>query len=469
MNRNRSLFLLMTVVMVFTAIWQACSTKEQGTVVPEHKLPDTLRVGTLYSPTSFFLYRGDTLGYEYERIKDFAADKGIALKVTVETNIQNLIELIQDHKVDVLAYEIPVTAEYNQHVLHCGETNTTYQVLVQPKRSRMIRNVTQLINKDIYVEAGSKYESRLKNLDSEVGGGIRIHAIDNDTLSTEDLIEQVSKGIIPYTIVDSDIARLNQTYYNNIDVNMEVSFPQRSSWAVNINDDWLADSIDTWSRSEKTQLITEDLTKRYFEVSKNGGSMNTAPHNSGTSPHIYVLHPGDLSPYDSLFRANGNGTRFGWQFLAAIAKVESNFNPDVVSWAGARGLMQIMPSTARLYGYDPDDIFDPDISVKAAVRTLRDLDNFFAPYISNPIERRKFVLAGYNAGSGHILDAIKLAEKYEKNPTIWYGNVEEALIWKSNEKYYSDPVCRYGYFRADQTVNYVHKVEDYYTQYQFKR
>lgn len=455
-------------------LWQACSTRENNVVAPEHQLPDTLRVGTLYSPTTFFLYRGDTLGYEFERIRDFAADKGIHVQVTAVTNIQTLIKLIKERKVDVLACEVPVTAEFNQHVLHCGETNTTYQVLVQPKRGRMIRNVTQLVNKDIYVEAGSKYESRLRNLDSEVGGGIRIHAISSDTLSIEDLIEQVSKGIIPYTIVDSDIARLNQTYYSNIDVNMEVSFPQRSSWAVNISDTWLADSIDTWSRSEKTQLITEDLTKRYFEVSKNGGTMTADGHAipNSSSHHSfgnYVQHAGDLSPYDSLFRANGYATRFGWQFLAAIAKVESNFNPDAVSWAGARGLMQIMPSTGRLHGYSPDDLFDPAISVKAAVLTLRNLDDFFAPYISNPVERRRFVLAGYNAGAGHILDAIKLAEKHGKNPNVWYGNVEEALIWKSNEKYYSDPVCRYGYFRADQTVNYVHKVEQHYNQYQFKR
>jgi membrane-bound lytic murein transglycosylase F len=467
MMRRFSFTALLFTTLAYVMLWQACTTKENTIVAEPHRLPDTLRVGTIYSPTTFFLYRGDTLGYEYERICDFAADKGIKVDVTAVTNIQALIKLIQDHKVDVLAYEIPVTAEYNQHVLHCGETNTTYQVLVQPKRSRMLRDVTQLINKDVYVEAGSKYESRLRNLDSEVGGGIRIHAISSDTLSTEDLIEQVSKGIIPYTIVDSDIARLNQTYYSNIDVNMEVSFPQRSSWAVNINDDWLADSIDDWSRSEKTQLITEDLTKRYFEVSKNGGTQYSGHHSNASHGH-FTLHAGDISPYDSLFKANSYASSYGWQFLAAIAKVESDFNPDVVSWAGARGLMQIMPSTAKLYGFNPDDIFDPEISVKAAARTIKDLDNLFAGYIQNPMERRRFVLAGYNAGAGHILDAIKLAEKYDKNPNIWYGNVEEALIWKSNEKYYSDPVCRYGYFRADQTVNYVRKVEDYYNKYQFK-
>ena len=108
-----------------------------------YKLPDTLRVGTLYSPTSFFIYRGDTLGYDYDRICDFAKDKKIALKFTLAHSMQSLLQLVKDDQVDVLAYEIPITAEFNEEVLHCGETNTTYQVLVQRKGRHRITNVTQ--------------------------------------------------------------------------------------------------------------------------------------------------------------------------------------------------------------------------------------------------------------------------------------------------------------------------------------
>lgn len=429
----------------------------------QHSLPDTLKVGTLYSPTSFFIYRGDTLGYDYERICDFATDKKVVLQFHVAQNMQSLLQLIEKRQVDILAYEIPVTAEFNEKVLHCGETNTTYQVLVQPKGKRLLNNVTQLVGKDIYVEKDSKYESRLHNLNSEIGGGINIHAIESDTLNIEDLVEQVSNGKIPLTIVDSDVAKINKTYYHNIDISLDVSFPQRSSWAVHSNDDWLADSIDAWSTSQRTLLYSEDLSNRYFEQDKRAKSQRGNYDNTK-----YQKHEGDISAFDSLFKSYATMSPYDWTLLAAIAKTESDFNPNDVSWAGARGLMQIMPGTARGYGIDPNSLYDPETSVKAAVKELNVLDSYFRKYVPNKEERMKFVLASYNAGRAHIVDAIKLAEKYDKNPQEWYGNVEECLKWKTSEKYYNDPVCRYGYFRSTETLNYVRMVTERHQRYKYR-
>ncbi|MGN1237735.1 MAG: lytic transglycosylase F, partial [Muribaculaceae bacterium] len=95
--------------------------------------------------------------------------------------------------------------------------------------------------------------------------------------------------------------------------------------------------------------------------------------------------------------------------------------------------------------------------------SIRDLDSFFARRIKDPAERRKFVIAAYNSGMGHVADAIALAQKYGKNPSIWFGNVEEAILWKSNPDFYNDEVCRFGYFRGRQTVAYVKKVLHQYS------
>ncbi len=457
-------WLLYTFFLLLGAVLSTTSCARSTQVVEKkHELPDTLKVGTLYSPTSFFIYRGDTLGYDYERICDFAKDKDLVLKFQVANNMQALLKLIQDKKVDVLAYEIPVTAEFNEKVLHCGETNTTYQVLVQPKSRRKITDVTQLVGKDIYVEKGSKYESRLMNLNSEIGGGIIVHSIISDTINMEDLVEQVSNGKIPLTIVDSDIAKIDRNYYDNIDISLDVSFPQRSSWAVHSNNDWLADSIDAWSTSQRTLLYTEDISNRYFEQNRRSGS-----EHGNFDDSKYVKHSGSISAYDDLFKSYASSSPYDWQLLAAIASTESDFNPNDQSWAGARGLMQIMPGTARGYGFNPDDLFDPEISVRAAVKELNELDSYFRKYVSDKQERLKFVLAGYNSGRAHIIDAIRLAEKYDKNPALWYGNVEEALKWKSNEKYYNDPVCKYGYFRSSETVNYVRIVTEKYERYKYR-
>ena len=70
-----------------------------------------------------------------------------------------------------------------------------------------------------------------------------------------------------------------------------------------------------------------------------------------------------------------------------------------------------------------------------------------------------FVLAAYNSGIGHILDAMALAEKYGKDKYKWEGNVATYLLLKSNEEYYRDPVCKNGYFRGIETYNFVRDVK----------
>jgi membrane-bound lytic murein transglycosylase F len=453
MKERSFLFILATILLLF---WQSCSSYNRGAKVPSHPLPDSIVVGTLYSPTGFFIFRGDTMGYDYDRIQDFVKDKNIKASFKVARSMTALIDMLVKGEVDVLAYSIPNTAEYKKVVLNCGTPEINYQVLVQPKSSHKITDVTQLVGKDVYVEGKSKYESRLKNLDGEIGGGIKIHSINNDTLITEDLIELVSKGKLPLTIVDDNIARLNSTYYNNIDISLKVSFPQRSSWAVSKKDKWLADSIDAWSNSVKAKQQSDVVLKRYFELSKN--------NDFSISP---ISHPkGEISHYDYLFKKYAKSIGWDWRLLAAIACTESGFNSNVVSWSGARGIMQIMPSTGRTYGLNNTNIAQPDANIRAAVHNIKDLNSIFRQKVPYKEDRIKFILAAYNSGAAHIIDAIALADKYNYNPRIWDDNVEQTLLLKSNPKYYNDPVCRWGYFRGRQTVSYVSVVMNHYKNYQ---
>ena len=141
-----------------------------------YNLPDTIIVGTLYSPTSYFLYKGDFMGYNYDMMNRFAADKHIAVRFEVFRSLSAMLEELDSARIDVAAYNVPITAEYKSRVLSCGPENVTTQVLIQPleKGKAAISDVTQLVGKDVYVEKDSKYESRLRNLNNEVGGGINI-------------------------------------------------------------------------------------------------------------------------------------------------------------------------------------------------------------------------------------------------------------------------------------------------------
>ena len=458
-RHNLSVKLIAIAVIITTALSYSCGSKSNTADTGDgNRLPDTLVVGTLYSPTSYFLYKGNIMGYNYDLITRFAKDRKIAVRFEVMRSMSAMLDSLNSSKIDVIAYNIPITAEYNERIEHCGVENITYQVLVQPvkKGGKLITDVTELVGKDIYVEKDSKYESRLHNLNDELGGGLKIHSISRDTIMSEDLIEMVADGEIPLTVVDSDIAKLDHTYYSNIDISLEVSFPQRSAWAVRKNAKWLADSIDSWASQTEIKDTARSLFRHYFETDK---SIKEAEIN------MRLLKKGIISQYDDFFRKYAATIGWDWKLLAAQCYVESSFDPKAVSWAGAKGVMQLMPATARRYGLDSNTVEDPESCIKAATRHISGLDKSLTPYISDKTERNKFILAAYNSGIAHIYDAIALAKKFGRNPHIWNGNVSRTLLMKAHPEYYNDPVCKYGYFRGTQTVKYVDEVMRIYHLY----
>lgn len=414
--------------------------------------PDTLRVATLYSPASYFIYRDEEMGYDYSLAKSLTQEKGLVMDLSVAPSLPAAIRWLDSGAVDMIAYEVPVTLEYKEQVLHCGPVNETSQVLVQPRGKERVKDVTELVGRDIYVEEGSKYHQRLVNLNEELGGGILIHTVDRDTLITEDLIQMVSTGEIPLTVVDSDIARINKTYYPNLDITLPIGFPQRSSWAVSPSRPWIADSINAWIGQEKPRQENAMLLKRYFELSKQ------------SMPAVFTLDlsQGRVSPYDELFKRYAKEIGWDWRLLAAIGYIESRFDSDVRSWSGARGIMQVMPSTARAYKATDGPWTQPEGSISLATRIIADIEKSMRSRVQDPKERLKFVLAAYNSGPAHIYDAIALAKATGRNPQVWSGQVSEALLLKASPEYYNHPAVKYGYFRGRQTTTYVNEVMQVY-------
>lgn len=422
------------------------------------QLPDTLTVATLYSPASYFIYRDEPMGYDYSIVSDFCHDKGIELKIEVAPSVQLALEMVEQGKVDLVAYEIPDIAEYKNRVVACGPRDESYQVLVQPKikGEAQVKDVTDLPGRRVYVEDDSKYLYRLRNLDDELGGGIGIETVDADTLIAEDLIDMVADGKIPLTVVDNDIARVNATYYPTIDISVAVSLPQPSAWAVAPDNKWLGDSIDAWLDTDLTRRTNLELHKRYYEMAK--------------APQVAMsldLSDGTISKYDKWFRKYADEIGWDWRLLASQSFQESRFNPKAVSWAGARGLMQLMPRTARSYNLPARKMTDPEASIATSVKMLDDLDKMLMRQVPDDRERLKFILAAYNGGIGHVTDAMALARKYGLDPTKWDDNVERAVLMKSNPEYYNDPVVKYGYMRGRETAGYVDRIMRYYDR--FKR
>lgn len=413
--------------------------------LPQMKDSGTLVALTLNSSISYFDYRGEPMGFQYELAKQFAQSLGLKLEMKTARNTDELVTMLLQGEGDFIAYPLPVAKGVKDSVAFCGEDIITHQVLVQRnnnKKQKVLTNVTELIGKDVYAKPG-KHLERLINLDKELGGGIRIHEVTNDSITNEDLIMQVSNGTIDYTISDNDLARLNKTYYPNLNINLAVSFDQRASWAVRKTSPLLSEAANQWHKVNTTSPAYQASTKKYFELSKR------LPHGP-----ILSIKDGKISHFDHLFKKYASEVGWDWRIIASLAYNESNFDTTAVSWVGAKGLMQLMPGTAKAMGVPEGKEQNAEESVKAATKYLAQLSRSFSK-VTDPEEKIKFVLGSYNAGLGHVFDAMALAEKYGKNKYVWDDNVATYILLKSNEEYFNDPVCKNGYFRGRETFNFV--------------
>lgn len=416
---------------------------------------DTLRVVTLYGPTSFFEYRGELMGLDYENVKRFAEDEGMVLEIQPVGSISELVETLREGKAHLAAYPVPSIDEYDDALIYCGPMEVTRQVLVQKAGDHKVADVTQLVGKDIYVEKDSKYLFRLQNLNDEIGGGINVITLPGDTIFSDDLLRMVKNGEIDFTVTDTRTASIFGNSFPTLDTSLSLSADQASSWAVAPGLDSLAVKIDRWENRTHSSEFVKEIYRRYYESAVSEEDLNLQNFKK-------LKKANGVSAYDEYFKRHAPTSGYDWELLAAIAFCESRYNTDVESRFGAKGLMQVMPETARAVGIDPGSLNSPDQNVKAAAKILSRLDKSFANRIENPEERMKFVVAAYNSGLGHILDAMALAEKIGLDPQKWYANVSVTTLLKSSPEYYNDPVVKHGFFRGRETVDFVDNVTGIY-------
>lgn len=459
MNRVLLLSLLLAILCGSCGKW---SRRESVYDFPQILQADTLRVLTLNTSTSYFIYRDQPMGYHYDMIRDFCKHHGLVPEIIVAGNTDAMLQMLQNREADLIAYSMPVTNALKDSVLYCGLQQISHQVLVQRagRGDTLLTDVTALIGKKVTVIDKSKYRDRMNNLNNELGGGILIDAVDSDTIVVEDLIRMVSRGEIAYTVAADDLAMLNHTYFGNLNVDLPVSFDQRSSWVVRKDTPLLADSLNSWIENRSSEPAFLRIIKRYFEETKGYSD-------SGRPPYREISGHGVISPFDSYFKRYGKESGIDWRLLASVSYQESTFDTEGQSWAGAIGLMGLMPATAASLGAEGDQLLDPEKNISAGTEYLKNLLHIFR-FVNDPDERIKIALAAYNGGIGHVSDALALTEKYGGDKKVWEGNVERYLQLKRLEQYYTDPVCKNGYFRADETVNYVRDVIDRWEIYKEK-
>ena len=457
--RNKLPIIILTISLFLFA---SCRLKKTDQLSVAHTIDlkdivnsDTLRVATLSGSTSYFIFRDESMGFDYEMAENLANYLHVNLKINIAHSEKEMIEWLQEKKIDIIAYNTTETKILKNKFSYVFPQSESYMVLVQKMGANSLSDVTELEDKEVYVKPNSVFYDRLIALNEEIGGSIKI-VLAPDSLTNDDLIDMVADNKIGYTLAYHNLAQLHKTFSRSLDCHMPVGFDQQNGWLIRSDSRNLKKAIEKWEKLPETEEIVSNLTSKYWEKSPFFALRNVR------------IPKGAISPFDNLFRRYASIINWDWRLLAAVAFHESRFNSSEVSWAGASGLMQLMPHTASSFGLDRSTKFDPEMNIEAGVQYIKSLNLSFRQ-IENKEERIKFILAAYNSGPSHILDAMALAKKYGKNPHIWFNHVEYFLLKKSEPEFYNDPVAKYGYFRGKETVKYVHNTLNTFERYQKRK
>lgn len=410
------------------------------------------------SSTSFFIYRGKKMGFEYEILKEFANELGIELEIKIVNNLDDLTEMLNNGDGDIIACNYTVTRERSRIIDFSVPILRTPQVLIQRKpagweemehakiEKKLLRDPAQLMYKKVHVWKNSSYYRRLMHLQEEIGDTIFIVEEDGK-IGGEELIEMVSEGLIDYTVTEANIAKINQRFFENLDIATEISVRQKIAFGMRKSSPLLNVRLDKWLTNFMANKTFKYLNSKYFDWKKSPVK---------TADYLAILKGGQLSKFDAIFKkAAAKSGGLDWQFIASVAYQESKFNPNVVGFGGAYGMMQFMPNTGPKYGVYPNST--PEVQINGAMKKMNtDFNNW--KNIPDKAQREKFTLATYNAGKGHIEDAQRLARKHGLNPFVWDDNVEQMLLNLSKSEYYRDEVVRNGAMRGAHTYKYVRTI-----------
>jgi membrane-bound lytic murein transglycosylase F len=406
------------------------------------------------SSTSYFVYKGTPMGFEYELLSRFAKHIDVDLEVIPVKDMNEVIPGLRQMRGDIIAANFTITKERADKVSFSESLIASPQVLVQNTDNEIIESPSEIDGHEVYVRKSSSFYSRLQNLSEEIGGKVHIREVAGN-VSVEKLIEEVSQGNIPLTVADEHVAKINQAFYPNLHIKTPISLEQQMAWAIRKESPNLLIAINQWLEEFKKTVDFRVIYLKYFG--------DTKLYRSRVKSKLFTAKSGQISPYDKFVKTQSKQIGWDWRLISALIYQESQFDPHAQSWAGAQGLMQLMPETAQSYGVDSTSGVSANIA--AGIKYLSWLDKQFTEKVSDSIERRKFVMAAYNVGLGHVFDAIRLAEKNDLDPQAWEGNVAEMLLKKAEPDYYTDEVCYYGYCRGSEPYAYVNQIMGRYLHY----
>ena len=414
------------------------------------------------STINYFIYKAEPSGFQYEMLQTYAQSMGLKLTIIPVRSVQEGYDLLLDGRADVVASDLLVGAPgsvpgvffsmpylFTRHVLVQKKPRNWRSLSKSQLEKNLVRNVSKLGSRRVYAPGWSVLLADEKSLP---GMDIKIHRLQG--IDPERIMEMVSRGDMEYGVVGEHVATALSRSFPNVDVSTILSGKIPLGWAVRDSSVALLYSINVWMSKYIHTSAFAGLYRKYHT------GRRISP---GASTRNYSIPLGAISPFDKHLKVYSSQIGWDWRLVASLMYQESRFDPLAHSRSGAYGLMQMMPQTLRRYGLDSMSVAEQQI--RAGIKYLRVMEKLFLKSVPDQDERVKFVLASYNIGAGHILDAQRLAKHFGKDPSVWDGNVDTCLLMKANPKVFSLPEVRNGYCRGKETFAFVREVMDRYRHY----
>ncbi|HIF50634.1 MAG TPA: transporter substrate-binding domain-containing protein [Thiotrichaceae bacterium] len=406
-----------------------------------------LRIITSANPSHYYLHKGKLRGFEYELLSEFASKHRLRLDVVLANSPEEMFTLLKEGKGDVIAASLPGSLiNIDQSIQYTSPYHYASPVIVGRDSSNSIIDIRDLSGRRITLANDSPYWDYMQQLQQQ-GLGFQLVKADAG-VNTEGILLMVALGMYDLSVVGNH--QINSAYTKDVGLKSQfvLSEPLPHRWVVRSNDKQLNKALNTFIEKEYRGTNYNVMHARYFEQEQINENRESLTRISS------------LSPYDDVTQHYADKYGFDWRLITALMFQESQFDPKASSYAGAKGLMQLIPATAKLMGIK--DSNNAESSIYAGVRYLNYLRGKFEDALLLQ-DRMWFTLASYNAGYGRVKRARALAEEQGLDKNKWFDNVELAMLDLAKPYYKNGAKVRYC--RCGQTVVYVREIRTRYFNY----
>jgi membrane-bound lytic murein transglycosylase F len=404
------------------------------------------------STNTYFLYKGEAFGLEYELLQLYLRKKGFEVNVELVNESEKIQESLIKKGAHIAAgtFIIPKN-NYYKGIKFSDPLYTNDLLLVKHRLdSNGIKELVVLPDAPYVHYLWNEHEDKVKSYK-------KIYSKTNHSKMW--LMHEVETKLIEATIGDESEFHLLKLQDKNLVVDKIICNDAPVGFMFNEQYDSLYMDFKSW-------LVTHKNSRDYQWILKKYKDLPSDLRYAYQTESLEASHK-KISLYDQYIKQYALSIQWDWRMLSALIHQESRFNPHLRSWVGACGLMQVMPKVASVYAHvHGKKLFNPELNIKAGTIYLQWLANhYFKDTSISAHNRLRFLIAAYNAGPGHIEDARALCRKYGLNADVWKDNVEKMVLAKSNPIYFKDPVCKHGYCRGFETVTYVKNIVNYYSYY----